>query len=413
MSVFISHSRKSFIHKKWWCSSLISDNISNALSSSSPQSSTTSVISSNKRFISSSKITIEKTDTSKFDIKPKKEDLQFGTTISDHMLLIKWDQENQWDNPQIVPYQDLKISPAASCLNYGITCFEGMKAYKAISDGSIRLFRPDCNMERLQDSMKRLHMPGFDFDPNELINCIKELIKLDQNWVPDGEGYSLYIRPNVIAMHQYLGLAAPESLLLYVVTSPVGPYYKSGFEPIRLQCTSSHVRAWPGGTGANKVGGNYAPTMKPAAEAAESGYSQVLWLFGDDDQITEVGAMNVFFVLMNDDMKKEIITPPLDRGDILPGVTRRSIVELANGWDEYEINERNITMKEIKEASKTGRLLEAFGAGTAAVVTPISCIEYNGEEIEVPSTGEVTLRAWEQLTGIQYGKIEHDWSVRI
>lgn len=329
------------------------------------------------------------------------------------MLLIKWDQENQWDNPQIVPYQDLNISPAASCLNYGITCFEGMKAYKAISDGSIRLFRPDCNMERLQDSMKRLHMPGFDFDPNELINCIKELIKLDQNWVPDGEGYSLYIRPNVIAMHQYLGLAAPESLLLYVVTSPVGPYYKSGFEPIRLQCTSSHVRAWPGGTGANKVGGNYAPTMKPAAEAAESGYSQVLWLFGDDDQITEVGAMNVFFVLMNDDMKKEIITPPLDRGDILPGVTRRSIVELANGWDEYEINERNITMKEIKEASKTGRLLEAFGAGTAAVVTPISCIEYNGEEIEVPSTGEVTLRAWEQLTGIQYGKIEHDWSVRI
>ena len=212
----------------------------------------------------------------------------------------------------------------------GLTCFEGMKAYRAVSDGSLRLFRPDCNMERLKNSMERLHMPGFDFDSQELINCIKELVKLDQDWVPEGEGYSLYIRPNVIAMHKYLGLAAPESLLLYVVTSPVGPYYPSGFKPIRLQCENNYVRAWPGGTGASKVGGNYAPTMKPAAESAQRGYSQVLWLFGENDEVTEVGAMNVFFVIKSQDGKgNEIITPPLSRGDILPGVTRRSIVELA------------------------------------------------------------------------------------
>ncbi len=207
-----------------------------------------------------------------------------------------------------------------------------MKAYKALSDGSLRLFRPDCNMTRLKNSMERLHMPGFDFESEELINCIKELIKLDQAWIPEGEGYSLYIRPNVIAMHKYLGLAAPESLLLYVVTSPVGPYYPSGFKPIRLSCETKYVRAWKGGTGAAKVGGNYAPTMKPAAEAAQRGYSQVLWLFGENDEVTEVGAMNVFFVVQKEgsDKKKEIVTPPLSRGDILPGVTRRSIVELAN-----------------------------------------------------------------------------------
>lgn len=203
------------------------------------------------------------------------------------------------------------------CPVIGITCFEGMKAYKATTDQSLRLFRPELNMLRLKDSMKRLHMQGFDFESNELIECIKQLVKLDQDWIPEGEGYSLYLRPNVIAMHQHLGLASPESLLLYVVTSPVGPYYKTGFEPIRLQCETSCVRAWKGGTGGNKVGGNYAPTMKPAAEAASRGYSQVLWVV--NDEVTEVGAMNIFFMMINEEGEKQLVTPPLDRGDILPG----------------------------------------------------------------------------------------------
>ena len=153
--------------------------------------------------------------------------------------------------------------------------------------------------------------------------------------------------------------------------------------------------------------------MKPAYEASVRGYSQVLWLFGDDYQITEVGSMNVFFVWVNENGKKEIVTPPLDRGDILPGVTRRSILELARTWDEYEVSEKNITMDEVREAAKEGRLLEAFGAGTAAVVTPISCIEFKGEEIEIPATGDITMKVWDQLTGIQYGTIDHEWSVKV
>jgi branched-chain amino acid aminotransferase len=332
--------------------------------------------------------------------------------------MISWSNaEKQWSDPKIVPYQNLSISPVATCLNYGLTCFEGMKAYKALSDPSgndLRLFRPDKNMQRLQNSMKRLHMPGSDFDTHELLSCIQQLVKLDKDWIPYGEGYSLYLRPNVIATHRFLGLAAPEALLLYVVTSPVGPYYKTGFQPIRLQCsTNQYVRAWPGGTGNFKVGGNYAPTMKPAALCAEEGYSQVLWLLGDE--ITEVGAMNVFFVVYNDTTgRKELITPPLERGDILPGVTRDSIVQLAHSWKDIDMIERNITMAEVKQKAKDGQLIEAFGAGTAAVVTPISCINYNGQDIDIPATGQLTTKVWNELTGIQYGMIEgpKDWSVK-
>ena len=175
----------------------------------------------------------------------------------------------------------------------------------------------------------------------------------------------------------------------------------------------SPLRAWPGGTGNFKVGGNYAPTMKPAALCAEEGYSQVLWLLGDE--ITEVGAMNVFFVVYNDTAgRKELITPPLERGDILPGVTRDSIVQLAHSWKDIDMIERNITMAEVKQKAKDGHLIEAFGAGTAAVVTPISCINYNGQDIDIPATGQLTTKVWNELTGIQYGMNEgpKDWSVK-
>ena len=298
----------------------------------------------------------------------------------------------------------------------GLQCFEGMKAYKTIPDESLRLFRPDKNMERLANSMDRLHMPGADFDQQELTNCIAELVRTDKDWIPSGEGYSLYIRPTVIATHPFLGLASPDSLLLYVITSPVGPYYKSGFDPVRLTADTKFVRAWPGGTGNSKVGGNYAPTMKPTAEATESGYSQVLWLFGDNHENTEVGSMNLFFFMINKETKKpELVTAPLTRGDILPGVTRDSILALARSWDDFDVSERFPTMGEIQEASKDGRLLEAFGAGTAAVVTPVSCIKFQGKDIEIPSVGEVTQRIWDEITGIQYGKIEgpEGWSLEI
>lgn len=369
------------------------------------------------RPISSAALTIERTtDPTRFANKPKNEDLQFGVTLSDHMLCIEWDKESSWRQPRIIPTQDLKLNPAASALHYGLECFEGMKAYKAIPDQSLRLFRPEMNMKRLQSSMDRLEMHGYEFDPSELLECIKELIRVDEKWVPYGEGYSLYIRPTVIATNAFLGLAAPESMLLYVITSPVGPYYKSGFNPVRLMADSKFVRAWPGGTGGVKIGGNYGPTMKAAAEANAHGYDQVLWLFGDDDAITEVGSMNVFFFLDNAKTgRKELITAPLDRGDILPGVTRRSIIELAAAWGEFDVVERYPTMPEIRDAAHEGRLIEAFGAGTAAVVSPISCIRYQGADIEINATGELTQRIWDELTGIQYGKVEgpDGWSVQL
>jgi branched-chain amino acid aminotransferase len=372
---------------------------------------------SRSRSISSVSLTIEeKMDTADFDRRPPKEELVFGTTLSDHMLMIEWSKEKNWMDPRIIPRQDLNISPAASSLHYGIQCFEGMKAYRSIADDSIRLFRPDMNMKRLSSSMDRLQMPGFDFNHSELIDCIENLVLLDQKWIPEGEGDSLYLRPTVIATHKFLGLAAPDSLLLFCITSPVGPYYKSGFAPIRLTTDTPYVRAWPGGTGAAKVGGNYASTMKPQAEAAAKGYSQVLWLFGDDESITEVGSMNVFFFLINKETSRpELVTAPLDRGDILPGVTRDSILQLTRSWGEFDVSERFPTMPEIAQAAKEGRLIEAFGAGTAAVVTPISCIEYQGNDIEIPATGKLTQRIWDEITGIQYGKIEgpEGWSIPI
>jgi branched-chain amino acid aminotransferase len=377
------------------------------------------------------------TDDAHFQNRPSPEQLSFGKVFSDHMLMIPWNKDTQWDAPQIVPYQNLSLSPAASCLHYGLQCFEGMKAYRAVvDDGSVRLFRPDKNMERLSNSMHRLCLPGYDFNRNELIRCIAELVKIDQRWIPQGgrggndsQYYSLYIRPTVIATHKFLGLAAPEELLLYVITSPVGAYYANGFRPVKLTTETPYVRAWPGGTGMAKVGGNYAATMRAQYEAAKQhkgGYDQVLWLFGDDEQITEVGAMNVFFVFQqNGGNKKELVTPPLTRGDILPGVTRDSILTLARTlWqDDLIVSERFPTMPEIQQAANDGTLLEAFGAGTAAVVTPIASIRYRGQDIHIqnPSspttttTGEITQRIWDTLTGIQYGTMKgpEGWSVPI
>jgi len=349
---------------------------------------------------------------------PAKESLSFGKVFSPHMLRCRYAKEGGgWQSPEIVPFQDVALSPAASSLHYGMQCFEGMKAYKTLDDeDDIRLFRPDMNMRRLKDSMTRLAMPGADFDPQELIDCVGKLVRLDKDWIPAGEGYSMYLRPTVVSTHPYLGLSCPDDLLLYVISGPVGPYYTTGFEPVRLTADTEYVRAWPGGIGASKVGGNYAATMKPGAEANRAGYQQILWLFGEDREVTEVGSMNVFFMLEREDGSgRELVTPPLSRGDILPGVTRRSILDLTQEWGEFDAVERSITMPEVRRAAHEGRLVEAFGAGTAAVVTPISCIRFEGEDIEVKATGELTKRLFAHLTGIQYGKIKgpDGWSVKL
>jgi branched-chain amino acid aminotransferase len=364
--------------------------------------------------IDASKIVFQRT-TSPMKKLPE-EQLLFGRSFSDHMLTIDWSADKGWENPVIHPYGNLSISPASSALHYGIECFEGMKAFKD-AKGTVRLFRPDCNMNRLKYSMERLAMPTLDMDG--FLDCIKALLKTDEDWIPTKEGYSMYIRPTAIGTSPFLGVQPSEHIKLFVILSPVGPYFKDGFKPVSLLADTNNVRAWPGGAGNAKVGGNYAPTIAPArAAAASSGVSQILWLFGPEHTVTEVGAMNIFFLIKKKDGKgTELITAPLTNGDILPGVTRRSILELTRQWGEFEVNERWITMKDIVQAGSEGRLLEAFGAGTAAVISPVKSILYQGENIEFPvgsgQGGEVSLRLWKSLYDIQYGKTSSPWSVPI
>jgi len=350
--------------------------------------------------------------------KTPKEELLFGKTFTDHSLEIDWTKEGGWGAPRITPRAALQIDPAASCLHYGLQCFEGMKAY-VDKDGEIRLFRPDKNMARMNTSCERLFLPNFD--GAQLTECIKELIKVEKDWVPQGEGYSLYIRPTAISTHASLGVAPAEAAKIFVILSPVGPYYPSGFAPVRLFADNNNRRAWPGGIGYTKSGGNYAPTIGPQKEAADKGYSQVLWLFGEDDEVTEVGTMNMFTFWINEDGEKELVTAPLDDGTILPGVTRDSILELARGWGEFKVSERKYTMPEMVKAIEEGRVIECFGAGTAAVVSPIEHIGYMGKGYDVPldpnrpdhPAGVLTQRVWDSIVGIQYGEVEHEWSVKI
>jgi len=251
--------------------------------------------------------------------KPANEGLVFGKEFSDHMLEIDWTSGSGWHNPVIKPYENFSMSPAASSLHYGMQCFEGMKAYRD-NHGEIRMFRPDLNMARMNSSMSRLSMPTFD--GVQFLECIKDLLRVEREWIPQEQGYSLYIRPTGVSTQPTLGVGAPSSCKLYVILSPVGPYYPEGFNPVKLYADKKCVRAWPGGTGDVKIGGNYAATIAPQMEAAAKGYTQCLWLFGDQNEVTEVGTMNFFVLWEKPDGSRELITAPLD-GTILPGVTAR------------------------------------------------------------------------------------------
>lgn len=366
--------------------------------------------------LDASKLQIERTTSPK--AKLPKEELAFGATFTDHMLEVDWDDQNGWHAPRILPYGDFRIDPAASVFHYGIECFEGMKAY-VDADDRIRMFRPDCNMARMNDSMTRLFMPNFDSDA--YIACMQELLKLEKDWIPRGEGYSLYMRPTAIGTHPYIGVGPTKRAKLYTILSPVGPYYPSGFAPVKLLADDKYVRAWPGGTGNTKVGGNYGPTILPQMEAAEKGYTQVLWLFGgpgpENHTITEVGTMNLFFLWeKKDGGGLELVTAPLERGDILPGVTRRSVLELVREWGEVQVSERDCTMAEVISACEDGRMIESFGTGTAAVLCPVEEVNYNGRVLSMPlkaggKSGELCQKLWDAIRDIQYGMVDHDWSV--
>jgi branched-chain amino acid aminotransferase len=252
-------------------------------------------------------------------------------------------------------------------------------------------------------------MPTFNGD--KFLEYIKQLLLLDKDWIPDKKGYSLYIRPTMIATEPVLGVHPAEEVLLYVITCPVGPYYPTGFKPVALYADSKAVRAWPGGTGGYKIGANYAPGIAPALEAAAKGYQQILWLH--EDKITEVGTMNLFCLWINKEGKKELITAPLD-GQILPGVTRKSILELTREWNQFLVSEKEWDMKSLIQALKEGRVIEMFGAGTAAIVSPVYKIFYQGKDHSVPckdNAGELTSKLMESLLSIQYGETNSPWSV--
>ncbi|KAJ2779890.1 branched-chain-amino-acid transaminase bat2 [Coemansia javaensis] len=344
-----------------------------------------------------------------------KEDLVFGHTFTDHMLAVEWTARDGWHRPQIKPYGPLQLDPSCSVFHYAFECFEGLKAYRD-AQGKIRLFRPDMNMARMNDSAARLYLPQFD--GAEMIECIKELLRVDQRWVPDGRGYSLYLRPTLIATENTLGVHRANSALLYVIMSPCGPYFRTGFKAVSLYCDETNVRAWPGGVGNRKLGANYAPSIGPQAEAESKGYQQVLWTIGKDHELMEVGTMNMFVYWRNEQGELELVTPPLD-GTILPGVTRASILELARGWGQFKVSERTISMTQVAKASNEGRLLEMFGAGTACVVTPVRCVHFRGTDYRVPldpanpdsQAGPVTARIYETLLAIQYGDTPSKWSI--
>ncbi|KAJ2076842.1 branched-chain-amino-acid transaminase bat2 [Coemansia sp. RSA 988] len=344
-----------------------------------------------------------------------KEELVFGHVFTDHMLTVEWTAKHGWDSPQIKPYGPLKLDPSCSVFHYAFECFEGLKAYRD-AQGKIRLFRPEKNMERMNNSAERLYLPQFD--GKEVVECIRELLRADKRWVPEGRGYSLYLRPTLISTENTLGVHRANSALLYVIASPCGPYFPTGFKAISLYCDESNVRAWPGGVGNKKLGANYAPSVGPQVAAENKGYQQVLWTIGEDHELMEVGTMNMFVLWRNENGERELVTPPLD-GTILPGITRDSILELTRNWGEFKVSERKINMKQVARASSEGRLLEVFGAGTACIVTPVSRIHFQGKDYEIPldpnnpssQAGPITSRLYETLSTLQYGETASDWSV--
>ncbi|MEW5913110.1 MAG: branched-chain amino acid aminotransferase [Thermodesulfobacteriota bacterium] len=323
--------------------------------------------------------------------------LGFGQIFCDHMFLMDYDPQHGWHHPRIAPYGPLALDPAALVLHYGQEVFEGLKAYRGV-DGGIYMFRPQANFERMNRSNRRLCIPELPVP--ECLEHLYELVRTEQEWVPTLEGTSLYVRPTVIATEACLGVKVSKKYLYYVIMGPVGAYYPEGFNPVKIYVEEKYVRAAAGGVGEAKTMGNYAASLLAAEEAHAKGFTQVLWLDAcDKKSIEEVGTMNMFFVISG-----EVITSPLT-GSILPGVTRDSVLTLCRTWG-LKVSERKVTIDEVIAAQKDGILEEAFGTGTAAVISPVGSIHYRGKDYQVAAgaTGKLSNRLYDELTGIQLGK---------
>lgn len=332
----------------------------------------------------------------------------FGQQFTDHMFVMDFDKGIGWHDARIVPFGNITLHPAATVFHYGAEVFEGLKAYRR-ADGKVQLFRPYENAKRINSSAERIRLPQID--ENFFVKAIETLVKLDEAWVPKNFGESLYIRPFLFGADETLGVHSIKKACFMIILSPSGSYYAEGINPVKIMIEKDDVRAVVGGTGYAKCGGNYAASNRAGENAEEKGYTQVLWLDGVHRKyIEEVGAMNVMFKING-----EVVTPMLT-GSILPGITRKSCIEVLKSKG-YKVSERLISVDELVEAMENGTLEEAWGCGTAAVVSPIGQLYYNGKEYVINDNkiGAVTQELFDLLTGIQWGKVndEYGWTVEL
>ncbi|MGN0818863.1 MAG: branched-chain amino acid aminotransferase [Christensenellaceae bacterium] len=340
--------------------------------------------------------------------KPDESKLGFGKIFTDHMLTVDYSRELGWHDAQIVPFGYLSIHPASTVLHYGSEIFEGLKAYRTES-GEVQLFRPIENARRLNSSAERLGLPQLD--ENDFVEMVKTLVEVEKDWVPHNQGTSLYIRPFMFGNDESLGVHSINHARFMVILSPVGAYYAEGLNPVKICIETEDVRTVRGGTGYTKCGGNYAASVRAGERAEKKGYSQVLWLDGVERKyIEEVGAMNVMFKING-----EVVTPKLT-GSILPGITRKSAIELMKDWG-MKVTERLLSIDELISAVENGTLEEAWGTGTAAVVSPIGFLSINGKEYKINDNkiGPTTQRLYDELTGIQWGKVadKKGWVLKV
>ncbi|ELK48128.1 UNVERIFIED_CONTAM: branched-chain amino acid aminotransferase [Halobacillus marinus] len=340
--------------------------------------------------------------------KPESKEIPFGRTFTDHMFVMDYEADKGWHEPRIVPYEPLTLDPAAMIFHYGQTVFEGMKAYRT-DDDRVLLFRPEKNFERLNLSSERLSIPAIDED--EVLGYLKELVELEKDWVPSFEGTSLYIRPFIISTEANLAVAPSKSYKLMIILSPVGPYFSGGLKPVTINVENEFTRAVKGGTGMAKTAGNYSSGYQAQAKAVEEGNNDVLWLDGVEKRyIEEVGSMNIFFKVDG-----EVVTPALS-GSILKGITRASILELLEKWG-IPVTERRIAIEELYEWYEQGKVEEAFGTGTAAVISPVGELNWLGKKMVINDheIGDLSQKLYDTITGIQRGRKEdtEGWTVTI
>ena len=334
--------------------------------------------------------------------------MTFGTIFTDHMFVMNYEKGKGWFDPRVVPYQPISLEPSAMVFHYGQEMFEGLKAYRA-DDGRALLFRPDMNAKRTNNTNKRLCIPEIPVE--DFIQAVQAVVKVDEAWIPNKPGTSLYIRPFIIATDPFLGVRPSDTYMFIIILSPVGAYYPEGLNPVKIWIEDDYVRAVKGGIGEAKTGGNYVASMAAQLKAHDEGYSQVLWLDGVERKyIEEVGAMNIFFKING-----KVLTPMLN-GSILPGITRNSVIALCKEWG-YEVEERRISVDELYEASVNGTLEEVWGTGTAAVISPVGHLRFQDQVMQIKDggIGELSQKLYDTVTGIQLGKIEdtRGWVVEV